>query len=808
MDFVKGIRRFRKKIRPVGEQLEKGRSNNNRVFWKNLAVKIAIFAVLVAVSFAAFPSSETYTFSVEVGDIWRHETLEAPYDFAIYKDGDVIEAERRNVRYSTPPFFSEVPDAKQRMAAKRDTVSQQLDQIFEAYRSRRMNLLRDSLTWAEQDASHIADLKKVSWLILTPYQWNELLASYEDYIVADSAGLTPRPVLLHETLLDQAWGIGNQLINVGILDVALDSVFTEEIYIRRDEESIVLRRNKSNVFGLNEAFVFAQEQFSSYYTDSPQLASLGSAFFRAIFQYSLRFMRAESHREWSRREQRISPTRGMVSAGQVIVENGETVTEEIERRLSSLETAQRDRSGTQYQWEIVLGQLVLAFCTFLFFFLYLYVLRRPIFDDNRQVLLIALLFIGIIGSYAFGVRSSVVSMYAIPVAVVPVMITVMFDSRVAIFGLLTLAFIGGHFMGYDFEFTFATFFAGTLGIFSVRDIKNRGQIFLSAAIVALGYALVLGAGWLIYDIPWQTFSSDFLWAMVNSAQLIVVLPLLWVFERAFDMTTDLTLLELSDTNRPLIKELSLRAPGTFNHSLQVANLAEAAADAIGANALLARVGALYHDIGKMTKPEYFVENQRAGLNPHNQLKPRMSALIIANHVKEGLEIGRNYNLPKRVLDFIPMHHGTSLIEYFYRKAEEAEEAEQSTVLESEFRYPGPRPNTPEAGILMLADSVEAASRSITEPTHKRLETLIDAIFKSRVNDGQLDDTDLTFKDLHIIKETFLGMLIGIHHGRVKYPDQEKEIENDSQQSGAVEKEAPTVNGDGSPKLNKENPANA
>ncbi len=328
-------------------------------------------------------------------------------------------------------------------------------------------------------------------------------------------------------------------------------------------------------------------------------------------------------------------------------------------------------------------------------------------------------------------------------------------------------------LNYDFEFTFATIFATTLGVFSVRDIKNRGQFFVSAALVFLGYLAVLGATAIYFATPSEQFLSDLLLVGVNSFLLIMAYPLLWVFERAFDITTDISLLELSDTNRPLLKELSLRAPGTFNHSLQVANLAEAAADAVGVNALQTRVGALYHDIGKMLKPEYFVENQRPGSNLHDQLKPRMSALIIASHVKEGLEMGRQYNLPQRVLDFIPMHHGTTRIEFFYRKAVDQRGTGEPEILESEFRYPGPRPNSTETGILMLADSVEAASRSLSDPTHKRLETLIDMIFKARIEDGQLDKTDLTFRDLTQIRETFLSMLLGIYHVRVKYPGQDE-----------------------------------
>lgn len=775
MEFFKSIRRFRRKIRPVGEKLEKGRRNDTKLQKKNLVIKGAIFLTLLAVTFFAYPRSEIYQYNIAVGDYWHHESIEAPFDFAIFKDEGVIESEKRAIRYNTQPYFQEVPDAKAKMAAKRDTVANQLERIFSTYKLYQENLDRDSLQWAEQDSLSIVEMKRAALLRLTQQQWNYLIASYHERAFADSvrrAQLEGEP-RLDQVLLQEAWSIGNQLLNIGILDIQLDSIYTDEIAIRRDEESIVVRKNKANLFGLDEAFVFAQDRYTSMFADDPQRAKLGAAFFRAIFQHSLSFMRAETYREWERKEQRISPTRGMVAAGSIIVDKGEIVTEEVKRRLDSLQREQRERSGEKLQWRVALGQFMLVFATLLIFFLYLYLLRRQIFDNNKHVLLIALLFIAVIGSYAIAIRYSWAGMYAVPVAAVPLMLTVMFDSRVALFGLWTLAFIGGHYLGFDFEFTFATLFAGSLGIFSVRDIKNRGQIFMSAAIVALGYTAVLGAGWLLYDVPVDIWTDDFVRAMINTAQIIVVLPLLWIFERIFDITTDLTLLELSDTNRPLLKELSLRAPGTFNHTLQVANLAEAAADAIGANALLARVGALYHDIGKMIKPEYFVENQRSGGNPHDHLKPRMSALIIASHVKEGLEIGRNYNLPKRVLDFIPMHHGTSLIEYFFRKAQAGHNPDQPDVLESEFRYPGPRPNSRESGILMLADSVEAASRSINEPTHKRLESMIDGIFKSRVNDGQLDDTELTFKDLYRIKETFLEILLGIHHGRVKYPGQEE-----------------------------------
>jgi hypothetical protein len=362
----------------------------------------------------------------------------------------------------------------------------------------------------------------------------------------------------------------------------------------------------------------------------------------------------------------------------------------------------------------------------------------------------------------------------VPIALASVMLTIIFNSTIGLFSTLVLAMIGGQMMGLDLEYTFAAFVAGALGVFSVRNIKNRGQFVLSAGLVFVGFALVIGASYLYLGTPTEQLVRELSYAGVGASFTITAYMLLWVLEQLFDVTTDLTLLELSDTNQKLLKELSLKAPGSFNHSLQVANLAEAAADRIDANALLTRVGALYHDIGKMKKPEYFVENQRSGSNPHDRLKPRMSALIIASHVKEGLEMAKEEGLPNRVLKFIPTHHGTARIEYFYRKAVEQTDEDDSPVLESEFRYPGPRPDSKETGIMMLADSVEAASRSLDDPTHKRLKSLIDLIFKERIEDGQLDDTDLTFQDLSRIKDTFLQMLLGIYHVRVKYPDQEEE----------------------------------
>jgi hypothetical protein len=308
----------------------------------------------------------------------------------------------------------------------------------------------------------------------------------------------------------------------------------------------------------------------------------------------------------------------------------------------------------------------------------------------------------------------------------------------------------------------------------VRDIKKRSQFFFTTpGIVFISYGIVI-VGFTMASLQgWDPLFTDLIYVGINAIFILFTYPLILLFEKTFKITTDLTLIELSDTNLPLLKELMNNAPGTFHHSLQVANLAEAAAGAIRANGLLCRVAALYHDIGKMENPEYFAENQMA-LNPHDKLKPRMSALVIKAHVTNGKKMAHEHKLPELLIDFIKTHHGTSVIKFFYEKAKEQCDEDKDEIMEEDFRYEGPLPQTKETGILLLADGVEAASRAMKDPNYSKLKSLITKMVDSRVNDGQLSKTPLTFQDLSVIKDTFLNILVGIYHSRVEYPDDETE----------------------------------
>ena len=743
---------------------------------EEIVVRIGIFGALLVLTILMFPNLELYDYGSQVkpGDVWQRQDVIAPFRFPVYKSEEQIAAERDSLRYYEPPIFARVPDAIAQTDAAADSLDQQFSRLFEAYVDWQQNRsVGDAAEAAEDSASYFKRLGALPFEI-SGSQADKLLASYAvpSGLAAPSRATVSGPPL-DEVLLGEVRKIANRLLPFGVMDVAKDSVLTPQITVVNLEERTEARMTKQDLYGLDDAIIVARNELNVRFPNRPDTVAIGVAMFQNVLKTSLRYLKEESETNWEEEEEGISRTTGVVQEGQAIVRRGDSVTPEIQRQLYSLSRIRAEQQGNVGPLRILLGEVLLSFAAFLIFFLYLYLMRRQVFFEARYLMLIALLFAAIIAFYGVAVRLPETAALAVPVCLASILLTVIFDSRVGMFGTITLACIGGLVFGYDFEFTFATIFAGMLAVFSVRDVKNRSQIIITAALVFGAYVVMTSAYLLLNAGGMDDYLADVALIGINSVLLLLAYPLLWIFERTFGVTTDLTLLELSDTNRPLLKELSLRAPGTFNHVLQVANLAEAAADAIGANALQARIGALYHDIGKMLKPEYYIENQQPGENPHDRVTPYMSALIIASHVKDGLELGREYNLPEVVLNFIPTHHGSTLMEFFYRKAKELRGPEDPPVDEMEFRYPGPRPQTNEQGIVMLADSVEAASRSLDKPTPKRLEGLVDAIFRARTEDGQLDGCALTFADLNHIKETFLSILGGIYHFRVKYPDQDK-----------------------------------
>ncbi|RKY70894.1 MAG: phosphohydrolase, partial [Candidatus Latescibacterota bacterium] len=393
--------------------------------------------------------------------------------------------------------------------------------------------------------------------------------------------------------------------------------------------------------------------------------------------------------------------------------------------------------------------------------------RRSIYDKNGLLVLLSILLFFPTSMASYATRHGGISEFLIPVALSAMLATVLLDAEVALMLTMVSALLVGAISGY-FGVVLIAFLCGAVAVYIVRHIRHRHQFYRAMVLLPLYYALITAATELLRLGKLDGLQEGLLWGAVNGfTSSVLTIGLLPVFETVFGITTNLTLLELSDLNRPLLRELALRAPGTHHHTIVVGTLAETASEAIGANPLLARVGAYYHDIGKMAKPEYFVENQTSGRNPHDRLTPTMSALIVLSHVKEGLEMAERHGLPPAVADFIPQHHGTALTPFFYHRALEGDER----VEEASFRYPGPRPKTKETAIVMLADSAEAAVRSLEERTPSRVKGMVQSVIQGKLKEGQLDDCDLTFHDLSRIEQSFIPILLGVGHARVTYPQE-------------------------------------
>ena len=464
----------------------------------------------------------------------------------------------------------------------------------------------------------------------------------------------------------------------------------------------------------------------------------------------------------------ISTTRGMVQKGELIVAKGTNVKGETYQKLESLKAAYEEDAKVAGNSKLVLvGQFLIVGLVLSILIAFLYLFRRDIYQDNRQLSLILLVITFMLLGLSYAIRVNVPSLYYIPYCIVPIIIRILFDTRLALNIHLLVVLIAGFFVPNSFEFAFIQITSGMVAIYSIKNLIKREQFLISALLILANYFITfLGISLIrdgsLYDIEWVNF-VPFIFSVVLS---LLAYPLVYAFERLFGITSDVTLMELTNTNTKLLRDLAFKAPGTFQHSLQVANLAEAAIFKIGGNSLLVRAGALYHDIGKMDNPQYFIENQNKGTNPHDALAYEQSAQIIIQHVNKGVENARRHHIPEMLIDFIRTHHGNTRVDYFYQSF--LKNFPEKFVDENIFRYPGPIPFSKETAVLMLADSVEAASRSLKEPDAQSISDLVDRIIEYKLDQHQLTDSNITLKDIDTIKLIFKTMLMGIYHVRIEY----------------------------------------
>nr|AOE08143.1 phosphohydrolase [uncultured bacterium] len=464
----------------------------------------------------------------------------------------------------------------------------------------------------------------------------------------------------------------------------------------------------------------------------------------------------------------ISLYRGLIQKNSLIISQGEVVEGEKLEMLLSLkqEYASQLWNELSYYW-IIFGYTILVVLTFMSLILFIYNYRPSIFEDNKGITFIFLNMVGMIALTTIVVNFDIRFLYAVPICILPLILKTFFDPRLGLFTHVITILNLGFIVPNSFEFVFLQIMVGIVTILSTTQLQNRANLFITVGRIVLVYLL----GYVAFNIIHEGNVSkiDFLVIglfLLNGLLTLFAQPLIYLFERLFKLVSDVSLLELSDTNSKLLKELSDRAPGSFHHSLQVANLAETAANEIGANTLLVRVGALYHDIGKMNAPTYFSENQTGNVSPHDEMSPDQSAKIIINHVHEGIEMAKKSKLPDRIIDFIRTHHGNSWVYYFYKKAQEMGDE----VDEKKFRYPGPRPFSKETAILMMSDAVEAASKSLREPTVDKIQRFVDSIVNKQIDEKQFNDCDITLSEIETVKKVLSKKLINVYHLRVEYPE--------------------------------------
>lgn len=467
--------------------------------------------------------------------------------------------------------------------------------------------------------------------------------------------------------------------------------------------------------------------------------------------------------------QNISLSRGVVSSGELIIAEGEVVDESHFEALTSLrrEFSMLESDDVSSVW-ILIGYSILIFLTFSLLLLFLHKYRLAIYENNRKLTFIFfnIVFVILVTTILMGYNT--VLIFAAPLCILPLIIKTFFDARLGLFAHLLTILLIGFIVPNSFEFVFLQIVAGIVTIQSIDQLYHRANLFISVGQIVLVYLIAYIAFTIIQE---GTFLKIDLLTIglfiLNGLLMLFVQPLIYIYEKLFGLISDVSLLELSDTNSKLLKELSDQAPGTFHHSLQVANLAEAAANEIGANTLLVRVGALYHDIGKLKQPKYFSENQIASESPHSALTPKQSAQIIINHVLDGIAIAQKNKLPDRVIDFIRTHHGDSSVYYFYKKQLELDP--DNTHIE-DFQYPGPRPFSKENAILMMADAVEAASKSLKSPDIEQLEHFIEKIVTSKMNALQFNNSNITLSEIETVKKVLLRKLINVYQLRIEYPE--------------------------------------
>ena len=682
----------------------------NKIYRNNTIIyKVILFLITTISIVYLFPKGGQFKYDFNNGQLWKYANLYATFDFAIQKTDEEISKEKAEIKQRAKQYFQYNKDV--------------LKNVNETFNSRiNQASVNDSLS--DKDLLKLKNIGK---------------------------------------------SVINKVYKSGFLEVVSEnkiSDINEIIALKKDNEvqDVLFRSlltSKDVLFIINQNLL--EEEKS--YRKKLLLNILAS-----IIKPNVSFDKVYTDKVIANEISHISYTKGKVSEGELIIFKGDIVEGKKLAILNSLKSESESQVWTDsnYNW-IILGYTILVSLALLMLLLFLKKYRVEIYDNNNKVTFIFFNVFSMIFIQTLVIKYNSDYLYVVPLSILPIVLKAFFDARLGLFTHVLTVLLLGYIVPDSFEFIYLHIIAGIVTILTVSELYKRANLFISVAQITLIYMITYFAFSIIKEgnasqINW----TYFMLFAANGLLSFLSIILIYMYEKVFGLVSDVTLLELTNTNTKLLRELNEKAPGTFQHSMQVANLAEAAANEIGANSMLVRTGALYHDIGKMVNPQYFIENQSTGVNPHNYLSPRDSSKIITDHVIKGVELAKKNKLPDRIIDFIRTHHGTSSTYYFYMKEQELNPDIKVDI--KKFQYQGPIPFSKETAILMMCDSAEAASKSITKPTAQSISDLIDKIIDKQMSDNQFLNSDITFKEIQIIKKVIKKKLMNIYHLRVEYPE--------------------------------------
>ena len=663
-----------------------------------------VFVIAILLITYIFPRQSSFKYNFSEGKPWQYGLLTAPFDFPIYKPDSQLKAEQDSILEFYEPYFE---------------VNEEVE----------LNSI----------ANFDADVNLDSKL----------------------ADLSPEYKLYIRKSLNEIYATG----------------------VMRAVDYDKIKNSKTGAFRLRKGNIAESREIESFYTirsayekilnETPEGiydSVLKSANINEYISENIIFDEAFSEKARLEFIQQVDISRGMVQQGQRIIDQGEIVDSRTYNILSSLKQVSEERSGgsNKSTWKLI-GQFVLIMFMLASFYMYLLYFRPNEYRNRMHVIFMLMLIVLFVGLTALTVHLDLFNVYIIPFTIVTILIRTFIDSRTALFASLITIILSALMVQFPFEFIVLQISATMVSIFMLKELSERSQLIRSSFFILFTYSLVY-LGLVMYQEGNVTQANwvMLIYFLMNFILIMFSYSLIYLVEKSFGFISGVTLIELSNINKPLLKELSEKTPGTFQHSLQVSNLAMAAAVKLGANASLIRTGALYHDIGKMMNPAFFTENQAPGMNPHAGLPYEESARIIINHVKDGVKIAQKNNIPQQIIDFIETHHGTSMPKYFYNSWKNANPGKEAN--EDNFRYPGPNPFTKEGAIMMMADSVEAASRSLPLYNEETIRQLVDKIIDTQLSEGYFKSAPITFRDVQTVKNVFVDKLLTIYHTRIAYPE--------------------------------------